>query len=281
MSTVTETISTIAQTIKERKLIGVIYLIQLLLAIAVGSKVIRFVDIIKTTLSYEELLYRYDYTILQDLIIAHGTEYSAIFSALWLVIGIYLLVSVFIHGGLLQCVWRRDYSISNFIDGGRRNYFHFLILGLFFMILMVLWSAFIWIPYFKYLFVMVEKWVAEYMIVWLLITLVVIYFIGLTLLFLWSVHARLDILKKEKMNFGSIRRGVTLVSSQLLKNMKISFIYASLFSLIYFTVQFLELRIGITGTGLVITFIVIHQLIICIKIALRISVYTSLRNLHS
>ena len=78
MNNVDAVISSFRESLKLKKIIGFIYMIQLLLAAIVGIAASRFIDQISHTVSIKRLLLDFDYKIIEDLKNAAPVSWSSI-----------------------------------------------------------------------------------------------------------------------------------------------------------------------------------------------------------
>lgn len=280
MNSLDSVISSLVEAKKLRKVIGIIYLIQLGLSIIVGVFAGKYISKLSHTLNFKELLYKYDYSILEDLKSIFPDEYGSITSVAFLVIVVYMLTSIFIQSGLLYSIYHRRYSFNDFKKGVMSYYRRFIGVAIFFWILAVAWTVILWMPYMSNVFYMVEHWVAEYMIVWLLAFLGILYFLGLSFLFAWSVQTRYIMIYQSHWSWGIFKQGYRQVVNRISDHYKALLLYALILLVGYIIYFLLENIIGISGVGLVLMFLIIQQGWVLAKLWHRTAVYISLRNLQ-
>ena len=280
MNNVDAVISSFRESLKLKKIIGFIYMIQLLLAAIVGIAASRFIDQISHTVSIKRLLLDFDYKIIEDLKNAAPVSWSSIGKAAVLVSIIYLIISLFLHSGLLYCIYHRRYRFKDFTRGVKSYFKRFLSVSLFFMFLTIVWTVLIWIPFVTNLFYMIEHWVAEYMIVWLIPILGVIYFAGIAFLFSWSVQTRYYMIYQSYWSLSAFRKGLNQVKSTRKDHCIQLLLFASILVLLYGLSIGIDATIGVSSALLVILFLIIQQVWVLLKLWHRVSVYISLRNLQ-
>lgn len=265
-----------AKTWQCRYLVLLLYIFQLLLAITIGLQVYQVIEAsIGNSLNLDKLVSGFDYTVIQDLINIHGASISPLIGQMrWFILS-YLVYSTFLQGGVLYTVVKDDYHWLNFWRGGALCFVRFLAFGAFFIILFLFWTVLIWMPYLSAFFSLMENWTTERPIIWLLIALIVIYFLGLAFLFSWALFTRLDYIHHKSSFFISIRRGFGYIITNFRVLTALCLFYALVIFGLYYLNIFLELTIGIHTNWLIIIFFVLQQSIIWVKIGIRVSIYSS------
>jgi len=264
VSNIDAVISSFRESLKLKKVIGLVYATQLVLAIAVAIAAGNFINQLAHTASIHELLLDFNYQIIEDLKVAAQSNWAMIAKVTFVVAILYLVISLFLHSGLLYCIYHRRYAIKDFVIGVKSYYRRFFLVAVFFLTLSILWTILIWFPYLSKLFYMIEYWVAEYMIVWLIPILGTRYFM------IYQSH----------WSFSVFRQGFRQVRAQLKSHYIQLFLYAALLMLIYGVSILLDQRIGVSSALLVFLFFIIQQSIVLIKLWHKVSVYISLRNLQ-
>ncbi len=280
MSNIDSVISSFRESLKLKKVIGLIYVVQLILAIIVAIVAGSFINTLAHTASIHELLSDFNYQIIEDLKVAAQSNWAMISKVAFIVALLYVVISLFLHSGLLYCIYHRRYTLKDFGIGVKSYYRRFLFVAIFFLVLSVAWTILIWFPYLSNLFHMMEHWVAEYMIVWLIPMLSIIYFIGLAFLFAWSVQTRYFMIYQSHWSFSVFKQGFRQVTAQLKQHYIQMFLFAALLMLIYGVSMMLDLSLGVSSAFLVLLFFIIQQCVVLVKLWHKVSVYISLRNLQ-
>ena len=258
-----------------KKVAWIVYVIQLLLVIPVGLQLYQVMEAsFGSSLSASELMDGFNYRIIQDFLNVHGASLSPLIGyARWLVL-VYLMVSAFVGGGIWHCLHTKQSNWKVFWKGCAQYFRRFLIIGLIFLILFVVWSLIIWGYYLGSFFNMMETWLSDSKIIHLGIGLLIIWMMGLTFLFVWSSIAKIIILKKDDTSImKAFRKASILAFRKYLALLPALLFYAILIFGLYALGLVLERRVGITSVGLIVTFLLIQQLIVWLKIVLRIGVY--------
>lgn len=266
----------LARAWSHRRLVWVVYIFQLILAITIGLQVYQVIEAsIGQSTNLDKLITGFDYTVIQDLINIHGASISPLIGQLrWYVLA-YLIFSAFMQAGVLYVVVHRLDNWLSFWKGAALYFFKFLLFGLLFVLLFIVWTLLVWTPYASNLFYMVEHWVNEPMIIYLLIGLTILYCLGAVFLFSWSLLARLYFMRDGFPFFKSIRLGLVKVFSQFRLVYSIAFLFALLIGLLYYANLCLEWYIGIKTEFLIIAFFIIQQAVVWFKLLIRVAVYTA------
>jgi hypothetical protein len=258
------------------RLVWIIYIFQLILAITIGLQVYEVIEAsIGDSLELRQLIQGFNYSTIQDLINIHGASLSPLIGQMRWYILAYLFFSTFIHAGVLYVLRSGQDNWLSFWRGGATYLIQFLVIGLFFIILWILWSLIVWLPYFSNLFFMVENWTNEPLIIWILISLVIVYFIGLSFLFSWSVFSRIALIDGNLSIWKSILKGGESLGRNFASTIKVTLSFALLLILIYYANLIIEWSVGIRTELLIIVFFFIQQAIIWLKLWLRVAVYAT------
>lgn len=126
---------------RQLKLWGLLYFLNILFALVVSFPVFQFLnDKLSHSLELDKLLDHFDFTVFNDILNYHG-DILGFVSSQGLITGlVYLLLSIFLVGGIL-CVFVsrvRSDEPSNFWSGGARYYWRILGLTILFLLLQAL-----------------------------------------------------------------------------------------------------------------------------------------------
>jgi hypothetical protein len=137
----------------------------------------------------------YDFTVMSDFLKTHGASITPLVGELrWLIL-IYLMFAIFIDAGLLAVATKRNTTpapspINEFWIGGATYFFSFLKIAGFFFLLAAVWTMVIFLPVGRFLEPSLEYFSNEKYSLYGLLFLLIVYLIGLSYLFLWSVASR-------------------------------------------------------------------------------------------
>lgn len=200
------------------RIAGIVYFIQLCLALTLGMQVYSVLESsIGHSLEVNKLLHGYDHTVITDFLKVHGASITPLLGQLrWLLL-VWLLFSVFLDAGLLYSIAPVSDSskstVQKFWLGGARYFFPFLKIGLSFLGLALFWTLLILAPIALFFEASLQYFNAETYSVWLAISLLVLYLLGLILLFVWSVLSRFSKINAGTTLWESIRVGARLLRS--------------------------------------------------------------------
>lgn len=263
---------------RQWRIAAIVYFFQLCLAVTIGLQVMEvFQSSIGNSLEFNKLLHHYDHTVISDFLKIHGASITPLIGQMrWLLL-MYLLFAVFIDAGLLVCASKPEAaSVQVFWQGGARYFFSFLKIALIFLVLVVVWTAVIWIPIGIYLQPALENLPNEKYVVWGTLTMLLIYLLGLSGLFLWSVSSR----------FRKLQTGTTILQSlhsgwqQYWKNKGRSWGLLGLFFCLQVGLValywLLDAFVGMTSPGLMVIMFVVQQGFSFLRVLVRVMVYMGL-----
>jgi len=249
----------------------------MLLALTIGFQVFQVIDAsIGSSLSLGTMITEFNYSILQDLFNVHGASLSPLIGKLRWYILLYLVFSAFISAGIWHALTnstaKEDWSM--FWTGGSAYFGKFLLIGIGFLLLFIIWSALIWGPYFISFFNMMETWLNDSHIIWLGLFLFLIWIHGVAFFFVWSSYLRAALVNEEAVGvWRLVYRTHKLAWRRYFRILPSLWLFALIIFLLYFVVIFLESNIGITSVGLILGFLLLQQLVIWLKIIHRIGAY--------
>ena len=116
-----------SKTTKQWKSVLLIYAVQLVLGIVVAVTAFRqFNGAIGNSLELDRLANGFDRSIFSDMINEFPTIIEQIQSRFVLVVVLFLLLSIFLHTGLLSNIRKGNYSISKYFQDAKKYFFKFL-----------------------------------------------------------------------------------------------------------------------------------------------------------
>lgn len=253
-----------------RRVIIAIYIFQLLLALTIGLQVYHIIDhSLAHSISLENMVIGFDYSILSDLINNHGASISPMIGQVRWHILFYLFCSVFINGGLLILAERNENNFNTFFNGAVKYFIPFLKIALITLVLFILWTALVWLPFLGGFFSNIEKLDRESPLMWAIPIILFIFLIGLGIIYLISVYMRLSLVRNEAnvwRSFLSATRNVFINFVLYIKPLIFLFLSFILITGIHLVAG---LYIGIRSTILVLLFLLLQQILALLKIAMR------------
>lgn len=258
------------------KIAAIIYFFQLCLALTLGLQVLAvFESSIGNSLEINKLLHNYDHTVISDFLKIHGASITPLMGQLrWLII-IYLIFAVFIDAGLIAVASKqKEGNALTFWQGGTHYFFPFLKIALIFLALAALWTGIIFMPTLSYLMPSLEYFPNEKYTVWGVFALIILYLVGLSFLFLWSLSSRFWKIKHESSIFSSIKNGWQLFRTNKRKMWALLALFFGVQVLIVVIYWTLEALLGMTSPFLIIFMALIQQVFAFFRVMIRQIFYT-------
>lgn len=263
---------------KSKRLITTIYLIQFVLAVTIGLQVYQVLNAsIGHSVSLEGLKLGNAHMVVNDLLNVHGASLSPLLGQVrWLVI-VYLLIAAFVHSGIWYSLITKTDQTS-FWTGGAIYFGRSLIIGLVIMVLFLLMSAILWLPYFSKIQFWMEHLSSEAPILWGGIGLFVLWCILSVFFFVASSYSKIYLIRDGKSVFSSIKNGILRSVRKTFSLFPFLFIIFIILVGLYFGLSLVDdWPLFSTSAGIFILFL-LQQCIIWVKIGLRISSYDYLLN---
>ena len=198
---------------KQWKSILLIYGVQLVLGIIVAVIAYRqFNGAIGSSLELDRLANGFDRSIFSDMINKFPVIIEHIQSRFALMVVLCLLLSIFLHAGLLSNIRYGYYSIFKYFQNANIFFFKFLkvvLISLFFKIVVL---AIIWVPFFMLIGDPLETFHSEKTLIFTVIGLVILSTLFLIVIWLWSVLSRYHIVDENR-SLVSMKAGWRLLIS--------------------------------------------------------------------
>jgi hypothetical protein len=262
---------------KQWKIAAIVYFFQFCLALTLGLQVVGVLESsIGQSLQIKELLAHYDYTVMADFLKVHGASISPLIGELrWLLL-IYLVFAVFIDAGLLVATSQTaDQSTKPFWQGGANYFYPFLKIALLFYLLAAGWTTCVFLPIGLSLQAALNYFPNEKYTVFGLLFAIIIYLLGLSGLFLWSMSARMYKIKNDAPIRLSLKSGWQI----FYKNKKQAFQLLALFFILQVALVFiywqLDALCGMTSAVFVLCMALLQQVFSFCRVLLRQMFYTA------
>ena len=248
----------------------------MVLGVLVASELIAPID---NSLELKKLLHGYDHTVISDLKNVHGDFIRILTGGLpWLAL-IWMIFSVFINGGLLFTIEKREPTWDIFWAGGARYFVPFLQIGLLFLITILLLTVLIWVPLVSNWESIIRSLPSEREYIFILIGVFFLYVLLMLFLFAWSVSSRLFYLKRNLSVWKSIKTAFHFVRKNFRSTEGMLIIFALIQLIVVGLYWMIEGASGMTNTILIFVFFLIQQLLIFFRIIWRISTYAAINEL--
>ena len=198
---------------KQWKSILLIYGVQLVLGSIVAVIAYRqFNGAIGSSLELDRLANGFDRSIFSDMINKFPVIIEHIQSRFALMVVLFLMLSIFLHAGLLSNIRNGYYSIFKYFQNANIYFFKFLKVVLISLILKIVVLAIIWVPFFMLIGDPLETFHSEKTFIFTVIGLVILSALFLIVIWLWSVMSRYHIVDKNRL-LVSMKAGWRLLIS--------------------------------------------------------------------
>lgn len=208
-----EIINISSKATKQWKSILLIYGVQLVLGIIVAVIAYRqFNGAIGSSLELDRLANGFDRSIFSDMINKFPVIIEHIQSRFALMVVLFLLLSIFLHAGLLSNIRYGYYSIFKYFQNANIFFFKFLKVVLISLFLKIVVLAIIWVPFFMLIGDPLETFHSEKTLIFTVIGLVILSTLFLIVIWLWSVLSRYHIVDENR-SLVSMKEGWRLLIS--------------------------------------------------------------------
>jgi len=198
---------------KQWKSILLIYGVQLVLGSIVAVIAYRqFNGAIGSSLELDRLANGFDRSIFSDMINKFPVIIEHIQSRFASMVVLFLMLSIFLHAGLLSNIRNGYYSIFKYFQNANIYFFKFLKVVLISLILKIVVLAIIWVPFFMLIGDPLETFHSEKTFIFTVIGLVILSALFLIVIWLWSVLSRYHIVDKNRL-LVSMKAGWRLLIS--------------------------------------------------------------------
>jgi len=198
---------------KQWKSILLIYGVQLVLGSIVAVIAYRqFNGAIGSSLELDRLANGFDRSIFSDMINKFPVIIEHIQSRFALMVVMFLMLSIFLHAGLLSNIRYGYYSIFKYFQNANIYFFKFLKVVLISLILKIVVLAIIWVPFFMLIGDPLETFHSEKTLIFTVIGLVILSALCLIVIWLWSVLSRYHIVDENR-SLVSMKAGWRLLIS--------------------------------------------------------------------
>ncbi len=228
---------------------------------------------IGNSLEINKLMEGYNDTVVSDFLNVHGASLSPLLGQVRYVLLVYLLFSVFINAGLLFAVTSGRSGWEVFWEGGAKYFFRFFKIALLFLLVSIIWTAIIWLPFISFFPTSPEIFSSEITSVYLLFAFLFFYFVGLFFLFNWSVISRIKIIREEKKNWQAVKEGLRFAVRRFFPLIGLFFLF--LFLQLLFIVAYWQVEgaSGMVSPILILIFLIIQQVLVFGKWMFKIGTY--------
>ena len=258
---------------QKRRLVSIVYFIQLILAATVGLQTFQVINAsIGDSVSIRGLQIGNAHMVINDLLNVHGSSLSPLMGQVrWMII-CYLIIAVFVHAGVWTSLIHREKQHAFWV-GGATYFFRCLVISVLHLMIFVLWSGILWMPYLGRIQYWMEYLPSETPILWIGLAVFTVWMIGVIFLFVSSTSSKIFLIRDEKSVWLSIKKAFVVSARKVLAFFPFFLLVAGVLFLFYMLHVWIdELPIMSSSIGILLLFLV-QQIIVWSKIAIRISTY--------
>lgn len=264
--------------LRQWRVVGIVYIIQLCLAFTLGMEVHNVLQAsIGNSLEINKLINGYDHTVFSDFLKIHGASITPLIGQLrWLLL-VWLLFSVFTNAGMLYASTQPEQvSARPFWEGGSRYFFSFLKMSLVILLPVLVWTSLIFVPLGMHLQPALENSTSEATVVWPVIGILLLYLLGLVKFYIWSVVSRIYRLQHDVSIPTALKAGLRIFRKKVWRLLAfvLAFLALQLFLLVLY--WWLESISGMTSPALILVFFLIQQAFSFFKILIRQCLYAGI-----
>lgn len=267
---------------KQWRILIWVYFIQLAVVIFLG---LQYHDILKDRFSYSldfrKLILHYDHTIINDFLNTHWQSITNLFNQLKYLILIWLLISIFLDGGLVFAATQKEkLTTKQVVKKASTYYFSFLKMAIIYLTIAAIWTSLVFLPLASNLEACIRYFSSEKYALWLIAFIIIIWIKGMAILFAWSISSRIIKLEQDVSIFQSLKSGSIVLINNKTKTILILVLLIFIHLMLLYVYLTLESSSGMTSPLLVFIFFILQQCFVFVRIGLRQSVYTGIALLH-
>lgn len=264
------------------RLATLVYGIQLALAVVWGMQVHSVLDkSIGHSLEISRLLSHYDHTVFADFFKVHGASVTPLIGQMRWLLPVWWLCSVFLQAGLLACAVQPPGlgEGRRFWAEGATWFWPFLRLAAVYLVLAVVWTGVVLAPVLLSLRGWLETLPTECYALGLLLLALLVWMLGLLVLYICSLMSRLSHLRQPAGTLRNLRRGWALYRAQRSKSLALVGVFLFLQAALWGLYWSVEAIWGMTSVGLVAAFFLLQQLLVWSRVLVRLMLYAGLSRL--
>ncbi len=261
------------------KIVLLVYFLQLLLAVPLAMQVWHvFEASIGNSLEINKLLAGYDHTVFSDFLNVHGGSITPLIGQLRWVLLVWALASVFINGGVLATLVKRTPHWLAFWTGGATYFLRFAKIALVILLLFLVWTGVVLLPYLGNLMVNFETMATEKTVLGHLLLIVIAWLLGVIYLNNAAIVAKTAIIEQGLTTWQALKRGLGFTFRHFFKTTAIFLVFSALQVFTVAMYWWLEGRSGMMTAGLVVVFFLVQQGLVMARIMGRMMVTKGISN---
>ena len=264
------------------RIAAIVYFFQFCIALTLGMQVYQVMESsIGNSLEINKLMANYDHTVITDFLKVHGASITPLIGQLrWLLL-VWLLFSVFIDAGLMFCATHPEQAKGSvFFQSAATYFFSFLKIALIFLVLLLVWTGVALLPVLGFFQRSVEVFPTEVYSVWMILIALLVWFIGVVVLFIWSVNSRIIKIKTGGTIWQSIKSGRSVFGKNKGKMLGTILLFVLLFvgtTAVYLS---LDAHLGAISGILIFIMFLVQQAFIFFRVQMRAMTYASISQIQ-
>lgn len=260
---------------KQWKVISFVYLFQLLLTATLALQVKNIIqEHLGTSLSAQTLLNGYHHATWSDFMHFYGDMFAPVMGQMQVLLLLYLVMAIFLQGGQLVVAHSAENaSIQHFVNAGIMHFVPFLKILLLFVILLLIWTALIFVPIAPFFTKMLTQNINEKQVIAGGIFALAVYVLGVSVLFVVAIFSRLIFITQKTSIFISVKKGFQAVFAHRKKVVGTSSLFVFLQIMLTGLYLLFSQNWNTHTTLALIVLILIQQLAIWLRIYARQSIY--------
>ncbi|MEK6572267.1 MAG: hypothetical protein AABZ61_12910 [Bacteroidota bacterium] len=256
-------------------LYGVNLLVAVLLALTFRS---ILVSSLGSSMALEKILQDFDFTVYNDFVVKHGQELYVVFSQVIWFVFFYMIVNIFLDGGLIYTLNSqvRSFSLKSFLEGCGTYFFRFVRLFALFMIALAI-VAFVTFLIISSLYnAMIADAVSEVIPVFLFILLSIVFFIPIMIVVMIGDYAKVATIVDNHLSMVKIARlALRFVIRNLVKTVGLQISILLVLAGIIVLYIVIETRIGMASPIAIVSMFLIQQVSVGGKLWTRVLTFAS------
>ena len=263
--------------LEQKRIVFLIYVIQLVIAIPIGLQVYQVINAsIGDSLSMDIIQEGFNRTVFEDFLNVHGASITPLIGTFRYVIPVYLIVSIFLHAGIMGNIINDKSKVSSFFSHGVKYFLSFLIINLSFFLTVIIWSCMVWIPFVIWMGNPVEDLASEKSLVIGGGITAFIFLLGVLMLWLWAYDVKFHCIKTKAKIRNCLIDGWSSIRSSGVRQWLTCCIYLLIHGLTIVIYFLITDGIGPTSLGLIFLVILLQQAFSLFRIGLRVALFSSL-----
>ena len=259
------------------RIILLIYVLQLVVSLPIGIQVFQVIEAsIGDSLSLGIIEEGFNRTVFEDFLNSHGASITPLIGMLRWIVLVFLLLSVFLHAGIFGSLSQKSNGIRSFVNHAMTLFYSFIKLSLFYLALMLLWSGLIWGVFFMIIGNPIEDPSSEKVLVWGGGIALVVHLLGLAQIMNWSIFSKLHCATTNARVKKSILFGLSKMKTSWFPSLGIIVSYVIIHLILIGVYYFISQPIGASRLWLIMLLFIIQQLVVYVRIGLRVGLYSSL-----